>query len=397
MKVIIPVVVLVVGGGLSFLVGHVDSAPARDGATRDRLPVRVADVTVPPAEQPSVVTATGVVRAAQQVALAAEVSGRIVTRSSALIPGGRVSKGQVLVRLDSRDYRLALQQEQARVQRASLELRTEKSRQVIAEREWQFLGREQSQEEADFVLRRPHLAAAHAALASAESGVARARLNVDRTVVRAPFNAVVQQAQAEVGQLVGAGTTMATLVGADQLWVRVSVPVERLPDVEVPGVNGDRGSEAKVLHDLGGGRRVERRGVVLRLEGQLAEETRTATLLVAVNNPLDEPAGAIPLLPGTMVTVELEGRPLEGVFEVPQAALHNGDTLWVVDGDDRLARRQVRLRWAREDRIFVTSDELNLGDRVVTSPLARPLTGQEVRLTTGPVGEGEGANHDDQG
>lgn len=118
---------------------------------------------------------------------------------------------------------------------------------------------------------------------------------------------------------------------------------------------------------------------MIRLEGQLESQTRNAQLLVAVDDPYSPPEGGLPLLPGSFVRVELEGREVDGVFSLPRAALHDGNTLWIVDDSERLATRRVDVRWGTSDEVYITG-ELQPGDRVVTSTLSLPLAGEQVRV-----------------
>lgn len=334
-------------------------------------------LVVEPSDQLVRVTATGVVSADRDVSLSAELSAKIVEVSSSLIPGGRVSAGQPLITLDGRDYRLAVAQEEARVRQAELDLRLEKGRQAIAEEDYQRLG--QKAQDSELARRLPQLAVAEANLESARASLQRAKNNLERTVIRAPFNAVVVRETAEAGQLATPGQSLTTLVGTDRLRVTVSVPVEQLSAVFIPGVNGEVGSPAKVSQRLGDGATITRPGAVLSLVGQLESNTRTAQLVVGVESPLGG-AGELPMLPGAYVDVVIEGRAAAGAFVVPRAALFDGDQTWVVDAEDRLRRRTLRVISGDSANVLVT-EGLSPGDRVLLTPLSLPVEGMVVAPT----------------
>jgi RND family efflux transporter MFP subunit len=327
------------------------------------------------------ITLTGTVTAAQQVSFRPEVSGRVVFRNPDLIPGGRVKRGEVLARIDQRDYRDALEQAEAAVARAELELETEQGRGRVARQEWDFLGGAPAGQEQSLALRQPHLRAARANLEAARSARQRARVQLERTVVRAPWDAIVVDAQAEVGQLAGPTSAIATLSGTDHVWVRLALTPEQIPRVRVPGVNDEEGSPARVIQRLGEGAESEWQGQVLRLEGQLDSDTRSARLLVQVNEPYNPPDHGVPLLPGTYVEVDLAGRELEGVVSLPRTALYGGGAVWLVDSASRLDRQSVSVLWGTDSHVFVRG--LQPGQRVVTSSLSLPLEGQVVRQRGG--------------
>ena len=90
-------------------------------------------------------------------------------------------------------------------------------------------------------------------------------------------------------------------------------------------------------------------------------------------------AGELPLMPGAFVDVEIDGRPLAGGIEVPRRAVYDGDTVWTVDGEDRLRDKKVVVGFGDAQHVVIT-DGLSPGDRVVTSPLAAPLAGSQVRV-----------------
>jgi RND family efflux transporter MFP subunit len=351
---------------------------------------------VSPESARAVVLTTGVAVPARSVTVIPQVSGRVSYRSATLVPGGRLTQGAVLARIESRDYELALQQEQSRVRAAELDLEVERGRQGVAQREWELLGGQQGAHDNALALRRPHLVAREASVQSAWSGVERAKLNLARTVLRAPWNALVLEADAEPGQVVGPSSKVARLVDSDVMWIKASVPLAELGALQVPGVNGDEASEARVIHELAPGLVVERRGRIVRLEGELDPQTKRAQLVVAVERPFDEPQGSVPLLPGSFVKVELEGRRLESVYAVPRAAAHDGDSVWVASAAERLERRQLKVAWATAETLYAT-EGLQPGDRVVTSQLSLPVQGAPVEVTNTDRAAAQRVTADDGG
>lgn len=328
------------------------------------------------------VEASGTVIASQQIVASSVVSGRLVRVSDNLVSGGRFAKGEVMARVDARDYQVAFEVERSRVQQASLELTLEENRGSVAQREWQMIG-DQDASDGKLAQREPHLGVAQANVEAARANMRRAELNVSRTAIRAPFNAIVLSENVDVGQVVGGATPVAVLAGTDQFRIDVRVPFDRLATLSIPGVDGaEEGSEALIRQTLAGGDALVRRGRVMGIGGQLDPKTRTATVLVTVDDPLDPPDGGLPLMIGAFVQVELLGLEREDAIIVPRSALYDGDTVWVVDDDDALARRTVGVGWSLSEDVEVTSG-LESGDRIVTSPLSAPVAGTLVKLRKG--------------
>lgn len=328
-----------------------------------------------PGPWPTTVTATGLVSPAREIVLSPQVTGSILWTSPNLMPGGRFAKDELLARIDPRDFEIAVQQEKSKLRAAELELEQESARQGIAQKEWELLGNEKSQHTKELALRKPQLAVATMRVQAAQSALDKAQLNHKRTWLRAPFDASVVNETLDVGQLVGPSSRAAHLIGTEEFWVKVAVPVSALEWIHP--TSDALPSTATITQEIGQGKTVQRQGRVLRLITQLNPQTRRAEVLVAIENPMEASRG-IPLLPGAFVTVTIEGAPQNGVLKVPRAAVRGGDTVWVVK-DNKLTRMRLTSQWATKDALF-TVGGLNPGDQVLLTPVSLPVEGMEVQI-----------------
>lgn len=323
------------------------------------------------------VQATGTVEAAEVVDVVPEVAGRIVWRAKQLLPGGRFGKDETLARIDAREYALAVEQERAQVRAAALEVELEQGRGKVAAREWELLKGDGAPKKSPLVLRRSQLETTQANLAGAKSGLARAKLNLERTTLRAPFNATVVTESVAIGQRVGPTGPVAQLVGTDEFWVRVGVRVEALRDIEIPGLNAEsEGSPARITQRMSDGSTIVRNGRVIRLVEKLDPQTRRAQVLISIPQPLVPGGDGLPLLPGAYVEVEIVGTEVSNVASVPRNAVYDGQRVWTVN-DGALKPVQVAVRFAQDDEVFV-SGALEDGTMVVVTPLATPVEGARV-------------------
>lgn len=226
--ILLPLVLLVVGGAACAIL--LLTGPKTEQENDVRPPWVVKTVVAEPSNVRISVSAYGSVIPARQVVVQPEVRGRVARQHAALEPGGVIEAGAELVAIDRSDYELALVAKQAELEEARFALEVERGRQVVALREWKLLEGDVPKEDANcsLVLRKPHLRRAEALVEKAENDIALAELDLARTSVTAPFNAVVIEESVEVGQLLERGTSVTTLAGADEFWVRVSVPVDRL-------------------------------------------------------------------------------------------------------------------------------------------------------------------------
>ncbi len=306
--------------------------------------------------------AKGVVLAAKQVVLQPDLGGRVVWQSSELVPGGRFKKGKAMVRIDARDYQIAVERSLSEVNRVQLELDLERRRADVAKKEWEAFGDDQAGEAGRaLALREPQLENAQVALRATKAALKKSRLDLNRTTLHAPFNAMVVNEGVDVGQLISPQTSVATLVGTDQFWVQVSIPVGSLTRIRVR--QGDTpGSEAKVSQQTGQGT-VQRVGEVVRQLPDLDPGGAMARVLVTIKNPLES---KVPLLLGTFVDVEVEAGVIENAFRIPRSAIHDGTRVYVMGADDRLEIREVGIAWTQPDAVLVTSG-IASEDRLITS------------------------------
>ena len=211
---------------------------------------------------------------------------------------------------------------------------------------------------------------------SARSAVEKAELNLERTNIRAPFNAVVLEESIELGQQVGPSGVAATLVGTDAFRIETLVPQDELRWVAIPGINSSEGSKVKVILDHG-----EWDAVVTGLMSSVAAQGRMARILVQVPDPFNLAKSGrlkgVPLLINSYVKLEIEGLRAEGVFVLPQGALHAGK-IWVLGSENRLSIRPVTLVRGQADEVLVRGD-LKDGELVITSRIPAPVEGMQLK------------------
>jgi RND family efflux transporter MFP subunit len=376
-KIMLPVGILL--GGVALAAIMIASGGSAEKGTPEVKALPISTQTVTAEDLPVPVRGTGVVTAAQQVAMMPQVSGKIIETDPDLMPGARFLAGEVLAHIDPRDHQAMLEQARSNTQRAELELALETGRGEVAQREWEMLNQDGS-EPTELALRAPQLALAEQNVVAARGALTQAKLNMQRTRLTSPFNAVVVSESIDLGQVVGPNTVVATLVGTDQLWVTVSLPMSEVDVLQFRSRDG-QGSRATVLHRLAGGHIIEHIGEALQLGGALDPQTRLAQITVAVANPFDTSDGQIPLLPGSYVEVIFDGLVANQVIRVPRSALYDGDQVWINNGG-KLAARNVQISGGDAESVL-TAGGLQTGDELVVSALSLPIEGMPVQVVGG--------------
>jgi RND family efflux transporter MFP subunit len=358
-------VILAVAAGVSAFLIVNRVKPAQQETER---PVPTVDtVPVNPGMHTVNLTSEGVVQSKREVSLAAEVAGRVVSISDELVEGGRVKEEEVLAAIDDADYQVALRTAKTAVAEAELSIEQEAARGVQAQRDWEKLGRGDAP---DLVLRKPQIAAAEARLASAHAEVERALRDIRRTSITAPFSGRIRKVFIEEGSYVTPGSPVVEIFSDDVVEVRL------------PFSLGDYAQSLREktppfpVHAVIGGKPTTWQAVLDRLEGEIDRETLSGYAIARIQ---PDGEGKYPPV-GLFVRAELAGKTIENVVEIPRSALRGAHDVWVLESG-RLAKRHVDIIRSTRDTLVVTGD-FKPGDLLVTTRLAAPVPGMELKART---------------
>jgi len=354
-------------------------------AKKRKRPPSVTLVEVLEAEagpQQTLLYAMGEIVPAREVDLKPLVSGEVIEMDRNFVPGGHYAAGQTMLKIDPTDYQLAVQQLQSEATTADNDLLLEMGNQRIAEKEFSLLGEQVSPEEKALILREPQLEKLKAVQASAHAGLAKAQLDLERTVVRAPFNSVVGTRNVDTGALVSGTTELAHLVGTDQFWLRLTLPVEQLGWVNIPNTSEAVGSEVRIYPQGKSGSGSYRVGRVIRLEASLEDQGRMAQLLVAIDDPLSlktENAHRPLILLGSYVRAEIIGKTIDAGIKIDRSYLRDGNTVWLMSESGMLDIREVDVLFRDKNQVIINGG-VHEGERIVISSLASPVAGIPLKL-----------------
>ena len=329
------------------------------------------------------VRSQGTVTPRTSTTLVSEVSGPILDVAPAFVSGGFFRKGDVLVRIDPRNYRTNVKRASAAVARAKTQVATENALAGYAYQDWQRL---RSLDAAtgpasDLTLRKPQLAEALADLESAEADMEKAVEDLRRTIIRAPYDGMVRSKRADVGQFVNTGTALADTFATDYAEVRLPLNQNDLQYLDLPDWNtGDLELPATLSAEFGGTMH-EWEAMVVRSEGVFDESRRVLHVVAQVADPYDTAQNARePLRIGAFVSAEISGRSGGNLVVIPRHALRRGETLWVVGEDLTIHPRQVEIARSDEDFAYI-SQGVEHGERYCLTPPDQPLPGMKVRLS----------------
>lgn len=331
------------------------------------------------------IQAQGTVQALRETTLMSEVSGRIIETNDKFLAGGFVEAGEVLVRIDPRDYETDLLRAEAALETAESTLAQEEGRSEVAQREWEKLpaNSQRTQQARDLYLRKPQLEQAQAQLRAATADLNTARDRLERTLIRAPYNAIIRQKHAELGRYVVSGSEIADVASVDIAEVRLAIPQTRLPYLDLPGLAQDPNAPVPVdLYTSVNGDIRHWPAHLHRTEAVFDERSRVLYAVARVEDPyMLEQAEGEPLRLGTFVNASILGRVIPGVISLPRYIMRAGNRVWVVDDDNILRNRDVSVLNTGGEQVLVNGG-LKPGERVSLTVLDDSLEGSRVNVNS---------------
>lgn len=369
-------IILLAAVGITVMVFSTEPTAKKAGATK-KTAMLVETVQVKKGDFDPVIIVTGNVQPSKEILLSPRVNGQIVQVSKSFTPGGFVQKGEKLVQIDPADFKNNLELRKSELLQAKVDLQIEQGRQDVAKKDYKLVEDMVELENTDLVLRQPQLDAIKARVKAAEAAYNQAKLNVQRTSIKAPFDAHILSRNVNLGSQVAPGNTLARLVGTKEYWVMMSVPLSKLPRISFPDAT-TKGSEVKIIDQKAWAKGAFRTGYVIQLMGALEGQTRMARILVAVQDPLAYQNDSLPaLIINSFVEAQIKGQEVKNVVRISRDYLRENKTVWV-KREGKLNIRKVKVKFMDAQYVYV-SEGLKDNEQVVTTNLSTITEGVPLR------------------
>ncbi|MDD4911395.1 MAG: efflux RND transporter periplasmic adaptor subunit [Sideroxydans sp.] len=291
----------------------------------------------------------GVVEATRQATVSAQISGRV--KAVLFDVGDRVSKGQVILRIDESEANQALAGSDAQVAQSqaglnNAKLNYERSQQMFAQK---FI----SQAALDKAKADYEMAAAQAKASAA--GAQQSALSKSYTSVIAPYAGVVSARMVEMGEMVSVGKPLMTGFDPSELRIIANVPQYKLAEI------GQRPSAKVEVPEL------HRWLKVASVTVQPSADARTHSTQVRVNLPVNEKG----IYPGMFVRTHFAIGKEKKLLIPNSAVLRRSEVVavYVVDDKGGARLRQVRLGETTEKGEIEVLAGLTEGERVSIDPI----------------------------
>ncbi|MGV2872978.1 efflux RND transporter periplasmic adaptor subunit [Colwellia sp. E150_009] len=378
-QIIIPIAILAIGA-IAFVGFSSMKKPPEEKDAVDKTPiVAVEDISVAPMTLE--VSSYGVVKPKYETTIVAQVSGEIVELSDAFVRGGLIKKDQLLARIDPNDYHAALIDAQADMASARAALEKEVAQGKVAEREWKQIT---DTSPTELSLRKPQLAQELARVKSAQAAILRAERNLQRTEIRAPYDAMINSREIGLGSFVGVGSEIGMLLGTDIAEVRLPVADNQLQFLVA------QGEQAKVkLIGTYSGQEIQWQAEIARSEGVIDSNSRMSYLVAEIQDPYllqqNTRENELPLRFGSYVQAKILGVEVDNATVVPRYLVVN-NSVAILNNESKLHYAKIHILREQGGNVIV-SDGLIDGDKLIVSALDYPVAGMKLTLASDQLDE----------
>ncbi len=306
-----------------------------------------------------------------------EVMGKVVFLSPKLMKGGFFKQGEKMLQIDNRDYKDELIQAMAALSKVKIEVEKEKELSKQALRDWKKLGKGRP---TSLALRKPQKQQAFLSLEAAKSRVEKAKRNLAKTTINAPFDCMVTARTVSLETFVPTGSSLFTIYHTDTAEVRIALSSEdaELLNLPAPGVLFDKTQKAEI-RVYGKSSSLKRDGYVARIEGEIDPETRFQHLVVRIDDPYALQQDAPVLKIGDFVEITLYGKKIDRCIRIPEHAILNDNKVIKVDEDGKIAFEKIKILKRFKDSVLIVGN-FKEEDKIVLSKIEFPVEGTIVRI-----------------
>lgn len=341
----------------------------------DEAPIPIVDVMEVQQQTVSLnLPSYGVVSPKYKTQLVTEVQGRMLNISNKFVAGGVVKKGEELAVIEPSDYEADLMQAQASLAQAKAALEEEQAKGEVAKNDWKGYDGGIPPE---LGLRLPQLKQEQANVKFQQAALARAERNLERTIIRAPFDGIIKARNVDLGQYVTLGTNLGELYDTRVAEIRLPLSNNDLAYLESVD-NPD--TEVTLSADLAG-KVVTWTGKIIRSEGVIDAENRMVYLVAEVKDPYLRSAkveGQLPLKYGSFVTAIIKGRTVDGIVKLPRHLVRHGKVTLITDASS-VEVREVNIVRTDLENVYI-KDSLASGERISVTNLSNAEDGQLVKI-----------------
>ena len=372
---IYPIIVVSLGVLICFVL--IKCSPEVKPEEVKRVIPTIDTMIVKPESRNIIIDSQGTIIPRTESQLYPEIRGEVIYVSPKLDEGSSFKKGDILLRIDSRDYELDIKTAEANLDDAKTALSIARAESNFEKEQW---AESNNGIASDLRLKIPQLRKAESTVEAAEANLEKLKRNLEKTTIRAPYDGLVRKKNVDRGTVIGPGYLIANIYAIDYVEVKLPVPDEDLAFLNIPldGSQIDESNQPKVtLTGSLGGKDEVWEGNIVRMEAEIDAKSRMAILIGRISDPYKS---KIPLRVGQFVEAEIRGREFNNLYSVDREFIKNSNEIVTVNMvDSTLAFKSISvLRYIND--IALINDGLSNEISICLTNLDVMYNGMKVQL-----------------
>ncbi len=311
--------------------------------------------------------ARGIIEPEKQMSLVSQVIGTVTHITDKFEAGSNFKRGDILLQADTTYLNMELQKAKAAYEQAALhELEIKAQIEAVGLLE----GNENNSALAQG---KPQLAVATSAREAALALMQLAQKQMDNATLRAPFNGRVMARNIQELEQLFVGRPLAQIYSTEAYRIRFPLTQEQFALAGIPSIDNKTKSPLLISNENTG---QQWRGEILRSEGFIAPNH----MIYVIAKVFAEKSSLEEIVSGTLLKIDMQGKPLHNAISLPLSALHSDNTVWVISADNRLHSKKVELFHRGADHVYIASG-LQIGEKVVIAPIAGATENMLIKQT----------------
>ncbi len=301
----------------------------------------------------------------KSVTLIPEVQGKIIYVNKKFNEGEFFKKNEVILKIDDRDYKINLKIEEAKLKSLLEDLKIEEAKSISATKELKTaykLINEIDNRSIYIIERKPYIKKIKEEINATKERIKKAKLDLNRTVIRAPFNCIITKKYVDLGGYVSPGIKIADIVLSGNYYVRGNIVLSDLKYLK------DKNAAAYVYFQNGNLMKAR----LKYIEKELDKKGMMVKIILSLIPKNDNNVFLY-----DYVTFDIIGKELRNIFRINRRGLRENDTVWLVE-NGYLKIKKVNIIF--KDLKYAYTFDLNENDEIIITNLSSVTDGIKVKV-----------------
>lgn len=393
LQILFPVILLFIGFFIRTKL--IESAPPVKKKEISELVITTEVAQVTPANHPTEISAYGTLTTRDEANIVPQVSARILWLSNDFRVGNQIKKGDIIARLDKYDLEVLVANQQASIAQLESQLAEEQVLSQQSKDEWIASGRD-IKSASEYRLRKPQIKSLNAQLNSAKASLLKAERDIERTIIKAPFNGIVSRRSTNIGEWATPQSSLGNLFNSERAELNITLTQQQYATVKSKLKFGLDKDSTLITISPENNPNITREAQLVRFNPIVDSKNQSLSLIAELQEPFSSEKGRIDI--GAFVNVIIQGAEVKNAYAITESSIINDNYLWKVENDQLIKQTIKRLYSKNGIAYFHLTEaqktiESNSLIHIVKRPLVSFSEGQKVK-TQSPNGS---SNPDEKG